>query len=255
MQRVTFKFNQKWFEYQVNANYNIYMETDTTLKKQSELTERLKAAARAYYDEDAEVMSNLEYDRLYDELISFERETGVVFAGSPTGRVGYEVSSELVKQTHPSPMLSLNKTKDIEELTDWLGSQQGLLSYKMDGLTVALTYEDGELASAVTRGNGIVGEIVTAGAKTFTNLPLRIPFKGRLVLRGEALIRYSDFETINRDIEDVDAKYKNPRNLVSGSVRQLDSSVTARRRVRFYAFALVAAGDGSGDGIPVGAGF
>ena len=197
------------------------------------------AAARAYYDEDAEIMSNFEYDKLYDELLAMEAETGVVFAGSPTQRVGFEVSSELEKQAHPSPMLSLNKTKDAEELAEWLGGQKGILSYKLDGLTVALTYEGGELAGAVTRGNGVVGEVVTAGARTFTNLPLKIPYAGRLVLRGEAVIRYSDFEAINLGIESVDAKYKNPRNLVSGSVRQLDSSVTARRRVRFYAFALV----------------
>ena len=217
------------------------MGREELLKKQNDLTERLKAAARAYYEEDKEIMSNFEYDRLYDELLSLEKETGVVLSGSPTQRVGYEVSSELVKQTHPSPMLSLNKTKDISELKDWLGMQPGLLSYKLDGLTVALTYEGGELKSAVTRGNGVVGEVVTAGAKTYTNLPLKIPFSGKLVLRGEAVIRYSDFEKINREIGDADAKYKNPRNLVSGSVRQLDSSVTAGRRVRFYAFSLVEA--------------
>jgi len=219
------------------------MGREELLKKQSELTERLKAAARAYYDEDKEIMSNFEYDRLYDELLSLENDTGVVLSGSPTQRVGFEVSSELAKQTHPSPMLSLNKTKDISELKDWLGIQPGLLSYKLDGLTVALTYEGGELRSAVTRGNGVVGEVVTAGAKTYTNLPLKIPFLGKLVLRGEAVIRYSDFEKINREIGDADAKYKNPRNLVSGSVRQLDSSVTAARCVRFYAFALVEASE------------
>lgn len=217
------------------------MVTNEILKKQSELTELLKAAARSYYDEDAEIMSNLEYDKLYDELLSLEEKTGVIFSGSPTQRVGYEISQELVKQWHPAPMLSLNKTKDIYELKEWLGEQQGLLSYKLDGLTVALTYEGGLLTGAVTRGNGVVGEVVTAGAKTFMNLPLKIPYGGKLVLRGEAVIRYSDFEKINRETEDVDARYKNPRNLVSGSVRQLDSSVTARRRVRFYAFALVEA--------------
>jgi len=212
------------------------------LKKQGELTERLAEAARAYYDGNAELMSNFEYDALYDELLAMEAETGTVFAGSPTQRVGYEVSTELVKQVHAAPMLSLAKTKDAEELADWLGGQKGLLSYKLDGLTVALTYEGGQLTGAVTRGNGEVGEVVTAGARTFVNLPLKIPYEGKLVLRGEAVILYSDFEKINREIEDVAARYKNPRNLVSGSVRQLDSAVTARRRVRYFAFTLVEGG-------------
>ena len=215
------------------------------------MTEKLKEAARAYYDEDAEIMSNFEYDKLYDELLALEEETGVIFAGSPTQRVGYEVSAELEKQVHAAPMLSLNKTKDEEELAAWLGEQPGLLSYKLDGLTVALTYEGGALSGAVTRGNGVVGEVVTPAARTFMNLPLKIPFQGRLVLRGEAVIRYSDFEEINREIADAAAKYKNPRNLVSGSVRQLDSSVTARRRVRFYAFALVETEEAIGGEVPL----
>jgi DNA ligase (NAD+) len=210
-------------------------------EKQKSLTELLIKAARAYYDEDAEIMSNLEYDRLYDELVALEAETGIVVAGSPTQRVGYEVSSVLTKLTHPSPMLSLSKTKDIGELEAWLGDRSGLLSYKLDGLTIALTYEGGTLRTAVTRGNGLVGEVVTNNAKTFVNLPARIPFSGTLTLRGEAVIRYEDFEKINREIHDVDAKYKNPRNLVSGSVRQLDSAVTAKRYVRFYAFAMALA--------------
>ena len=217
------------------------MENDL-LKRQGELTERLAEAALAYYDGNVELMSNLEYDRLYDELLAMEAETGTIFAGSPTQRVGYEVSSELVKQVHAAPMLSLAKTKDAKELLAWLGDQRGLLSYKLDGLTVVLTYNGGELTDAVTRGDGVVGEVVTAGARTFVNLPLKIPYTGRIVLRGEAVILYSDFEKINREIEDVDAKYKNPRNLASGSVRQLDSSVTARRRVSFFAFALVEGG-------------
>jgi len=229
------------------VRYNMCMEKEGLLKKQIELTELLKKAACEYYSGDAETMSNLEYDKQYDALASLEAETGVVFSGSPTQRVGYEVGAELVKQAHAAPMLSLNKTKDAEDLMAWLGEQPGLLSYKMDGLTVALTYEGGVLANAVTRGNGAVGEVVTAGARTFLNLPVRIPFKGRLVLRGEAVITYSDFEAINREIEDVFTKYKNPRNLASGSVRQLDSSVTARRRVRFYAFALVEALSIAGD--------
>jgi len=222
------------------------MGWDDLLKKQGELTERLAEAARVYYDGNSELMSNHEYDRLYDELLAMEAGSGTVFAGSPTQRVGYEVSSELVKQAHAAPMLSLNKTKDAGELADWLGEQKGLLSYKLDGLTVALTYEGGSLSGAVTRGNGSIGEVVTAGARTFVNLPMKIPFSGRLVLRGEAVILYSDFEKINREIEDVEARYKNPRNLVSGSVRQLDSAVTARRRVRFFAFSLVEGGSGEG---------
>ena len=215
------------------------------MERQRELTERLAAAARAYYDENREVMPNIDYDRLYDELAALEAASGVVLAGSPTQRVGYAVSSALEKQAHPAPMLSLNKTKSAEELIDWLGDKQGLLSWKLDGLTVALTYRDGALASAVTRGNGLVGEVVTNNARAFANLPECIPFKGELSLRGEAVITYADFEKINGEGAEADALYKNPRNLVSGSVRQLDSAVTARRRVRLYAFALV---DVSGSG-------
>ena len=204
-----------------------------------ELTALLSEAARVYEQEDREIMSNFEYDRLYDELKGLEDETGIVLAGSPTHNVGYEVTSALPKEKHDSPMLSLNKTKSREELASWLGDHEGVLSWKMDGLTIVLTYEGGELVKAVTRGNGEVGEIVTANARTFKNLPLKISYKGRLVLRGEAVIRYSDFEKINSAIPETDAKYKNPRNLCSGSVRQLDSSVTARRNVYLYAFALI----------------
>jgi DNA ligase (NAD+) len=208
-----------------------------------ELVGQLSEAAKAYYDEDREIMPNIGYDKLYDELAALEEETGVVMAGSPTQRVGYAVSSELLKEEHQSPMLSLNKTKDAGELADWLGAKQGLLSWKLDGLTVALTYEGGKLSKAVTRGDGIIGEVITANARAFDNLPLAIPFTEELVLRGEAVIRYSDFEQINAEITDADAKYKNPRNLASGSVRQLDSSITAKRHVRFYAFGLVSGGD------------
>ena len=205
----------------------------------SELTALLSEAARVYEQEDREIMSNFEYDRLYDELKGLEEETGIVLAGSPTQKVGYEVVSELPKERHESPMLSLNKTKSREELGSWLGDHKGVLSWKMDGLTVVLTYDNGELVKAVTRGNGEVGEIITANARTFKNLPLKIAYKGRLVLRGEAVIRYSDFEKINAAIPETDAKYKNPRNLCSGSVRQLDSSITAKRSVYLYAFALI----------------
>lgn len=211
------------------------------IKRMKELIPLLLEAARAYYQESREVMSNLEYDRLYDELCSLEAETGTVFAGSPTRRVGYEVLSELPKERHERPMLSLNKTKSVEELQEWLGSQKGLLSWKMDGLTVVLTYENGRLAKAVTRGNGEIGEVITGNAKTFVNIPTEIPYEGILILRGEAVITYSDFEKLNASIADVDAKYKNPRNLCSGSVRQLNSEITASRNVRFMAFSLVRA--------------
>ena len=206
-----------------------------------ELTARLDEAARAYYSESREIMSNFEYDALYDELAALEKETGTVLAGSPTVRVGYEVLSELPKERHPSRMLSLDKTKEVPTLQSWLGSHKGLLSWKMDGLTIVLTYENGELTKAVTRGNGEIGEVVTPNAKFFENLPLTIPYKGKLVVRGEAVIKYSDFEKINGEITDIDAKYKNPRNLCAGTVRQLDTSVTAKRHVNVFIFALVSA--------------
>lgn len=211
------------------------------LERMKELAETLGAAAAAYYDEDREIMSNFEYDRLYDELCALEAETGTILAGSPTQKVGYEVLSELPKEAHPTPMLSLDKTKEVEALQEWLGDQTGLLSWKLDGLTIVLTYEDGVLAKAVTRGNGEIGEVITNNARVFENVPLKIPFKGNLVLRGEAVIKYSDFEKMNQEIEDVDARYKNPRNLCSGSVRQLNNQITARRHVNFMAFALVQA--------------
>lgn len=206
-----------------------------------ELSAILSEAAKAYYQESREIMSNLEYDRLYDELLKLEEETGTVFAGSPTQKVGYEVLSELPKERHDRPMLSLNKTKSVDELKEWLGNQKGLLSWKMDGLTVVLTYEDGKLAKAVTRGNGEIGEVITGNARTFVNLPMTIPYNGRLILRGEAIITYEDFEKLNASIADEAARYKNPRNLCSGSVRQLNSEITAGRNVRFMGFALVQA--------------
>ena len=216
------------------------MAEDKT-KRIRELLGTLRAAGRAYYQESREIMSNFEYDKLYDELVSLEKETGIVFANSPTQNVGYEVVSALPKERHEKPMLSLNKTKSVEELADWLGGQTGLLSWKMDGLTIVLTYQNGTLVKAVTRGNGEIGEVITANAKAFVNVPLNISYQGELILRGEAIIRYSDFEKINEQIEDVDAKYKNPRNLCSGSVRQLNSEITAQRHVHFYAFSLVKA--------------
>ena len=216
------------------------MAEDKT-KRIRELIGTLRAAGRAYYQESREIMSNFEYDKLYDELVSLEKETGIVFANSPTQNVGYEVVSALPKERHEKPMLSLNKTKSVEELADWLGGQTGLLSWKLDGLTIVLTYQNGTLVKAVTRGNGEIGEVITANAKAFVNVPLNISYQGELILRGEAIIRYSDFEKINEQIEDVDAKYKNPRNLCSGSVRQLNSEITAQRQVHFYAFSLVKA--------------
>lgn len=211
------------------------------IKRMKELAEKLDKAAREYYQNDREIMSNLEYDRMYDELQDLERETGTVLANSPTISVGYEAVEQLPKEEHESPMLSLDKTKDREALRSFMGVHKTLLSWKLDGLTIVLTYENGQLQKAVTRGNGVVGEVITNNAKVFKNIPLHIPFKGRLVLRGEAVITYSDFEKINASIEDVDAKYKNPRNLCSGSVRQLNNEITARRNVRFYAFSLVSA--------------
>lgn len=186
-------------------------------------------------------MSNFEYDKLYDELLALEAETGVVMAGSPTQKVGYEILSELPKEAHEAPMLSLDKTKEVRVLQEWLGDQEALLSWKLDGLTIVLTYEGGELVKAVTRGNGEIGEVITNNARVFANVPLRIAYKGQLILRGEAVIRYSDFYQINEEIEDVDAKYKNPRNLCSGSVRQLNNQITAQRNVNFVAFMLVRA--------------
>lgn len=206
-----------------------------------ELVETLNRAGRAYYQEAEEIMSNFEYDKLYDELASLEKELGITLSNSPTANVGYEVLGELPKERHESPMLSLDKTKDVEELKRFVGDQKALLSWKMDGLTIVLTYRDGSLYKAVTRGNGEVGEVITNNAKVFKNIPLQIQYPGELILRGEAVIGYQDFEEINEQIEDVDAKYKNPRNLCSGSVRQLNNKITARRNVRFYAFTLVQA--------------
>ncbi|MCR4896040.1 MAG: NAD-dependent DNA ligase LigA [Lachnospiraceae bacterium] len=206
-----------------------------------ELNALLSEASRVYYAEDREIMSNLEYDRLYDELVSLEEETGVILSGSPTQRVGYEAVDALPKERHAAPMLSLGKTKDREELREWLGDRKGVLSWKLDGLTVVLTYEGGILAKAVTRGNGEIGEVITPNARAFENLPMKIPFTGTLVLRGEAVISYPDFEAINAALPEEGAAYKNPRNLCSGSVRQLDSAITAKRHVRFIAFHLVSA--------------
>ena len=211
------------------------------VERMQELVDRLNEASRAYYAEDREIMSNYEYDRLYDELTELEQKTGVVLSHSPTASVGYEAVDELPKEAHESPMLSLDKTKDREVLREFIGEHETLLSWKMDGLTVVLTYRSGSLEKAVTRGNGVVGEVVTNNARVFTGLPLKIPYQGELILRGEAFITYSDFDKINEEIEDVDARYKNPRNLCSGSVRQLNNEITARRRVRFWAFALVRA--------------
>ena len=208
-------------------------------KRLKELVSALNEASKAYYQQDTELMSNLEYDRLYDELVALEKETGIILANSPTIRVGYEVLSELEKQPHPSPMLSLDKTKEVSALVSWLGTHEGVLSWKLDGLTVVLTYENGELQNAVTRGNGEIGEVITNNAKTFVNLPKQIPYKGTLILRGEAVIKYSDFNRMNDEIEEVEEKYKNPRNLCSGSVRQLNNEITAKRSVHFYAFSLV----------------
>lgn len=211
--------------------------------RMKELVPMLSRAARAYYQESREIMSNYDYDSLYDELLQLEKETGTILSGSPTQKVGYEVLSELPKEAHEAPMLSLDKTKSVDDLAEWLGGQEGLLSWKLDGLTIVLTYEGGKLVKAVTRGNGEIGEVITPNARVFANIPLTIGFQGELILRGEAVIKYSDFERINEEIPDADARYKNPRNLCSGSVRQLNSEITAQRSVNFKAFALVRAVD------------
>ena len=217
------------------------MNNNTDTRRMQELVELLNRAAKAYYQDADEIMSNYEYDALYDELQALEAQTGVTLSSSPTVNVGYEVLSELPKERHPSPMLSLDKTKDVAGLQAFAGDQKVVMSWKMDGLTIVLTYRDGGLVKAVTRGNGEVGEVITANARTFKNLPLQIPYKGELVLRGEAVIGYKDFEKINEEIAEVDTKYKNPRNLCSGSVRQLNSEITAKRNVKFYGFSLVQA--------------
>ena len=216
-------------------------EKQKAIQRMKELSGILKEASRAYYAEDREIMSNLEYDALYDELVKLEEETQMVLAGSATMTVGYEAVDELPKEAHESPMLSLDKTKDREVLRGFIGEHKTLLSWKMDGLTVVFTYNQGSLQKAVTRGNGVVGEVITNNARVFDNVPLKIPYQGELTLRGEAIITYSEFEKINSEIEDVDARYKNPRNLCSGSVRQLNNEITAKRHVCFYAFSLVKA--------------
>jgi len=212
-----------------------------------ELVSILNEASKAYYQEDREIMSNLEYDTLYDELLALEEETGLVLSGSPTTKVGYEILSELPKEKHAAPMLSLDKTKSVLDLRSWLLDKTGVLSWKMDGLTVVLTYQDGELVKAVTRGNGEIGEVITNNARVFANIPNKISYKGELTIRGEAVIKYSDFEKINDTIMDVDAKYKNPRNLCSGSVRQLNNEITAKRNVHFFAFNMLDTGDSQVD--------
>ena len=211
------------------------------IERINELVKKLNEASKVYYQGMDEIMSNFEYDALYDELAALEKETGVVLASSPTVNVGYEVLTELPKERHEKPMLSLDKTKDVQALKEWVGAQNTILSWKLDGLTIVLTYENGKLSKAVTRGNGEVGEVITNNAKVFKNLPLSIAYQGELVLRGEAVITYSDFEKINAEIEEADAKYKNPRNLCSGSVRQLNNEITAKRNVNFFAFSLVKA--------------
>ena len=211
------------------------------MDRMRELIDLLNEASKAYYAEDREIMSNYEYDALYDELVALEESTGITMSDSPTVNVGFESVDELPKERHEKPMLSLSKTKDREELRSFLGGKEGLLSWKLDGLTIVLTYADGKLVKAVTRGNGEIGEVITSNAMVFKNVPHSIAYKGTLILRGEAVIKYSDFEKINSTIEDVDAKYKNPRNLCSGSVRQLSNKVTAERSVYFYAFSLVQA--------------
>lgn len=214
---------------------------ENKMDRMRELVSLLNRASEAYYAKDEEIISNFEYDKLYDELAALEKELGVTLADSPTVQVGFRAVEELPKERHETPMLSLAKTKSREELRDWLNGREALLSWKLDGLTIVLTYAEGALQKAVTRGNGEVGEVITNNARVFRNIPLTIPCQEELILRGEAVITYSGFEKINREIEDAEAKYKNPRNLCSGSVRQLDNRITAQRGVYFYAFSLVRA--------------
>ena len=211
------------------------------IERMKQLSEQLTKASKAYYQDNQELMSNFEYDRLYDELQKLERDSGIVLAGSPTVTVGYEALEALPKERHETIMLSLGKTKERAELAEFAGDHQVLVSWKLDGLTVVLTYQNGSLAKAVTRGNGEIGEVITNNARVFQNIPLRIAYQGELILRGEAVITYTEFKKINEEIGDIDAKYKNPRNLCSGSVRQLNNEITASRHVRFYAFSLVKA--------------
>lgn len=215
------------------------MADENKINRIKELTELLNHASRVYYQEGKEIMPNIDYDRYYDELLELEKETGFRLANSPSQNVGYEIISELPKERHESPMLSLDKTKSADELIAWLNGKRGVLSWKLDGITCVVTYENGVLSKAVTRGNGEIGEVVTPNARYFDNLPGSIPFKGKLIIRGEAVISYSDFDKINDEIEDTAARYKNPRNLCSGSVRQLDPKVTAGRHVRLIVFTLV----------------
>ena len=217
------------------------MENDEKIKRIKELTELLNLASRTYYQEGREIMPNIDYDRYYDELLELEKETGFRLANSPSQNVGYEIISELPKERHEQPMLSLDKTKSVDELVSWMNGKKCVLSWKLDGITCVVTYEGGVLKKAVTRGNGEIGEVVTPNARFFDNLPGTIPFKGKLIVRGEAVISYSDFDRINEEVADTAARYKNPRNLCSGSVRQLDPSVTAGRHVRLIVFTLVSA--------------
>ena len=212
---------------------------DKKLNRMKELREIRNNASRLYYQYSTPIMTDFEYDKLYDELEKLEKETNTVLSNSPTQNVEPEAIDSLVKVEHPAPMLSLSKTKSISELASFLGNQEGLISWKLDGLTIVLTYKDGKLSSGVTRGNGIIGEVVTENVKKFKNIPLTIPYKGTLVVRGEAVIKYSDFNKMNEELDDDSSQYKNPRNLCSGSVRQLDSKVTAKRNVNCIIFALI----------------
>ena len=213
------------------------------MKNMRVLIEQLKAANVAYYKENREIMSNYEYDKLYDELVELEIATGIIYPDSPTQSIGIDILDSLPKERHQKKMLSLDKTKEVPVLEDWLGNKDGILSWKLDGLTVVLTYENGTLQKAVTRGNGSIGDIITSNARHCSNVPLQIPYKGKLIVRGEAIITYSDFEKINSEIEDVDAKYKNPRNLASGSIRLLNSNESKKRNVKIVIFRLVQGGE------------
>jgi len=208
-----------------------------------ELIKRLNQYRDSYYNKSVSEISDHEYDNLFDELKKLEEETNIVMSNSPTHTVGYEVKSKLKKVKHSHPMLSLDKTKLIDDLKKFAGDKDCLLMCKMDGLTVLLTYENGELIQAETRGNGEEGEIITHNAIIFENIPLHIDYKGHLETEGEAIITYDDFEKINNNLPE-DERYKNPRNLVSGSVRQLDSNIAAQRHIKFIVWKVPEIEDG-----------
>ncbi len=203
-----------------------------------ELVRRLNEASEAYYNGGEEIMSNYEWDAMFDELLSLEAETGYALPDSPTQNTGYEENNG-EREAHEFPALSLAKTKQVSELIKWAEEREVWLSWKLDGLTLVLTYDGGKLTRILTRGNGVTGTNITYLKNSIKGFPLKIKYKGHLVVRGEAVISYSDFALINDTIEDDDEKYANPRNLASGTLSLDDAEKVKERRVRFHAFTLV----------------